>query len=177
MLLDEGMDTGPILAAQKISLAEDETYESLEKKVHSIGPNLLVETLKRYAKGEVTPVPQGEPMTEVTHLLEKDDGRVDWTKTAKQIDQEARAYKGWPGTWTMWNRNGKELRLKLLDLRVTGDATDAPPGTVVAKDHVMKVAARDEWMEVVEIQAEGKPPIDTPSFLRGYSDINGAELA
>lgn len=176
MLLDEGMDTGPILAASKIPLATDETYASLETKVHSLGPNLLVQTLKRYANGEITPIPQGEPQTEVTHLLEKEDGHVNWNKTAVEIEREARAYKGWPGSWALWERNGKEMRLKLLDIRLTGDVTDLPPGTVIAGDHIMKIAAKDELLEVVELQAEGKPPIDTSSFLQGYSDINGAVL-
>ena len=111
MLLDAGMDTGPVLAQLAFPLDPRETNTSLENKVIEIGPKLLVKTLKAYAQGNIQPTPQDDSKSSVTRILEREDGRIDWNKTAVEIDRQVRAFEPWPGTWTMW----KGLRLKILE--------------------------------------------------------------
>lgn len=177
MLLDEGMDTGPILAQETIGIDDNETYDSLVRKVHTIGPRLLLETLDRLGRGEVIPAAQDETQSSLTRLLEKEDGRINWHQSMVDIERKARAYHPWPGAWSVWNRAGKELRLKILFMKPADFRADVPPGTVTVKNNRLFVDAADGTMELCSIQPEGKAAMDAVAFLNGYSDVNGATLA
>lgn len=176
MLLDAGMDTGPILARETIGLDGDETLESLVGKVWQVGPRLLIETLKRHADGDVTPVDQSEEGASICSLLSREDGHIDWTASISAIERKVRAYDPWPGTWTVWNRNDKDYRIKILKAAPTDFENDLPPGTVAIKDGHLMIDATDGTLEILKLQMEGKPPMDSSSFLTGYSDIDGAVL-
>ncbi|OGL66492.1 methionyl-tRNA formyltransferase [Candidatus Uhrbacteria bacterium RIFCSPHIGHO2_01_FULL_63_20] len=173
MQLDEGMDTGPILAFETIGLDDTETLTSLTKKVMATGPALLTSTLKRFAAGEITPIKQDESKATITNLLDREDGRIDWKKGVAGIERMVRAYEGWPGTWTEWN--GK--RLKVLSVQPTDLKADFPPGTVQVKDGRLMVEGGDGTLEILTIQPEGKAAMPASAFLAGYSEINGATLA
>ncbi|PJE76479.1 methionyl-tRNA formyltransferase [Candidatus Uhrbacteria bacterium CG10_big_fil_rev_8_21_14_0_10_48_16] len=177
MLLDEGMDTGPLLAIEHIDLDADETYESLVEKVHLIGPTLLSSTLKRYLAQEIVPLPQDESKATLTHLLTKEDGHVNWSETLAVIEQKSRAYRPWPGTWTYWERKkGVCLRIKLLALQPADFNADLPEGTVVIKDGRLFVDCKDGTLEILTLQLEGKPKMNADAFIQGYGDIHGAVL-
>ena len=199
MLLDEGMDTGPILAFDHVEIHDDETLGSLTTKVEQTGPSLLLSTLKRFAAGEITPLKQDDAKATPSRKLEKEDGHIDWTKTAAAIERRVRAYDPWPGTWSVWNRNGKALRLKIIQVSeggVTGgggppdggpqrseDTTDgggagqAPTGTVQIFSKRMFVRCGDDELEILKLQPEGKAAMTAAQFLAGYSDVSGAVLA
>lgn len=172
MLLDEGMDTGLLLASEHLTIDAEETYESLVHKVHEIGPQLLSSTLKRYEKNEIIPLKQDEAHATITRLLEKEDGHVNWSQTMAQIDRIHRAYSSWPGTWTCWERKkGVCLRLKIVSLRPVDFRADVPQGTVVVKDGRLFIDCADGTLEILEIQPEGKPKMKADAFIAGYSDI------
>jgi len=177
MLLDRGMDTGPILSSVTIGLDSDETYETLVAKVHEQGPRLLIETLQRHANGEISPVPQDNEHATVTRLLEREDGHVNWNLPMATVERMSRAYRPWPGIWSVWKRDGEETRLKFLDTSPTDFNADLPPGTVSRKQARLFVDCLDGTLEIHNVQPEGKPPMTAEAFLRGYSDIDGAVLA
>lgn len=177
MLLDEGMDTGPLLASEHLTIDAEETYETLVSKVHEIGPRLLSETLKRYEKGEIIPLKQDETHATMTRLLEKKDGHVNWSQTMAQIDQKHRAYSAWPGTWTCWKRKpGVCLRLKLVSIRAVDLRVDAPQGMVTLKEGRLFVDCTDGTLEILEIQPEGKRKMKASAFIAGYGDIGQAVM-
>lgn len=176
MLLDEGMDTGPILAFESLELDADETYPSLQSKVHAIGPKLLLDTLKRYEGGQITPAEQDDSLASISTLLSREDGRIDWSQSLANIDRLHRAFIPWPGTWAVWKREKQELRLKLLSLRPADFHADVPPGTCVIKDDKLFVDCSDGTMEILELQLEGKPKMKSHDFIRGYADIDGVVL-
>ena len=177
MLLDEGMDTGPLLASEHLTIDTEETYETLVRKVHEIGPRLLVETLKRYEKNEIIPLKQDEAHATITRLLEKEDGHVNWSDTMAQIDRKHRAYSAWPGTWTCWERKkGVRLRLKLVSVRPVDFRPDVSQGAVVIKDGRLFVDCADGTLEILEIQPEGKPKMKASAFIAGYGDIDQAVM-
>jgi methionyl-tRNA formyltransferase len=177
MLLDEGMDTGPILAFEAIGVDAEETLTTFSAKVARTGAPLLISTLKRHAAGEIKPMPQDDSRATLTKLLEREDGRIDWKKSATEIERTVRAYEGWPGTWTEWPRNGKALRLKILSVRPTDLRADFRPGTVQVAEGALRVECGDGTLEILKVQPEGKAMMDAAAFLRGYSDIAGATLA
>jgi len=180
MKLDEGMDTGPILAAIRFPLASDETGASLEKKVQVIGAPLLVSTLKRYAAGEIQPAPQSTQGITVTHVLTRDDGYIDWSLSAEAIDRKRRAYTPWPGIWTIWN--GK--RLKLIEaipfVIASGSkqsfAEPLEPGRVFLHPDSMDIGTGNGFLRVTKLQPEGAKAMDVKAFIHGYKDIQGAVM-
>jgi len=173
MLLDEGMDTGPLLASEHLTIDADETYETLVTKVQEIGPQLLTSTLKRQAAGEITPLIQDENKATITRLLEKEDGHVDWSQTMAQIDQKHRAYHAWPGTWMCFERKkGVCMRLKINTLQPIDFRADVPRGMVTIKEDRLFVDCQDGTLEILEIQPEGKPKMKASAFIQGYPDID-----
>ncbi|MFC1788103.1 methionyl-tRNA formyltransferase [Patescibacteria group bacterium] len=177
MLLDEGMDTGPVLATEMIGLDDNETYESLSKKVELQGPKLLIQTLKRYQAGEITPLEQDDSKASITKLLKREDGHIDWSKDMKSIDQQVRAFYPWPGTWSLWNRNNSELRLKIIELKPVDFKNDLPPGTVKVDEDRLLIDCADGTLEITQIQPEGKPVMSAKDFIRGYQDVDETILA
>lgn len=172
MKLDEGMDTGPLLAQKRIQMEKLETVESLTRKIHDVGPAFLSETILAYVEGSVKPVPQPSEGSSVTHLLEREDGRVNWSMSAEAIERKFRAYHPWPGIWTTWQRNGKSIRLKLLRARIEDGSL--PPGKVESKTDHLLIGTSDKLVRVEELQAEGSSPTDVARFIRGHADIAGA---
>jgi methionyl-tRNA formyltransferase len=176
MLLDEGMDTGPILAFDHLEIDDVETLGSLTAKVMKLGPPLLLSTLKRLAAGEIVPLPQDDAQATLTTKLEREDGRIDWTRDAAAIERRVRAYDPWPGTWTTWNRNGKPMRVKILSAREIGAKDGLSPGHVQADDERLIVGCGTEALEILTLQPEGKSAMTADQFLAGYSDVSGAVL-
>jgi methionyl-tRNA formyltransferase len=177
MLMDEGMDTGPLLASEQITIDANETYPSIERKVHEIGPQLLSQTLKRYQRGEIVPLKQDEAHATITRLLEKEDGHVHWSDSMIQIDRTYRAYFQWPGTWTCWERRKNEcVRLRIISLRPADFRVDVPHGMVTVKEGRLFVNCADGTLEILEIQPEGRARMKASSFIAGYADIDRAVL-
>lgn len=175
MKMDEGMDTGPLLAQQTIALEGDETIVDLTKDIMTQGPGFLLDTLRSYVAGTSVPVTQDETHATLTHLIEREDGRMDWTRSAVSLERMVRAYLGWPGTWTVWQRHGVPLRLKILEARV--HATHLPSGHVSIQNDLLMIGCAEGSLEILMIQPEGKAAMTAAQFLRGYSDIGTAILA
>jgi methionyl-tRNA formyltransferase len=177
MLLDTGMDTGPILGKQTIFLDACETQNTLTQKVMREGPTLLRDVLQRYLAGTITPTPQDEARATFTTLWSREDGRIDWSLSAERIDRMIRAYHPWPGTWTIWKRSNKAIRLKILSAHPSGEHVRAAAGAVTEKNGHLLMGCGDGIMEIDTLQPEGSSPMSGEAFLRGYSDVMGAELA
>ncbi|MBI2473554.1 methionyl-tRNA formyltransferase [Candidatus Uhrbacteria bacterium] len=178
MLLDEGTDTGPLLASEVITLDAEETYASLVQKVHAIGPRLLLSTLKRFIKNEIIPLIQDESKATMTRLLDKEDGHVIWESRMEDIERKHRAYNPWPGTWSLWERiqGQPPVRIKFLKLQATDYRADLSPGTVSLKKDRLLVDCLDGTIEIQELQLEGKPQMESGAFIQGYKEIEGAVL-
>ena len=171
MKLDEGMDSGPILVQERVSIAERETAPELTRRLFDLGAELLVETLPGWSSGSIRAMPQDESCATITQLVKKDDGEIDWTDNAEHITRMVRAYEPWPGTFTRWD--GKLL--KILDAKCAEGATS--PGHVVGLDDGgIGIGTGDGLLEVTRLQIEGRGTSDAQDFVRGYSDFVGAEL-
>jgi len=176
MQLDAGMDTGPILTQEQIPIDPNETMETLQAKVHLIGPPLLIKTLKLFATGAIHPQPQDDSKATITRLLEKEDGKIDWKKSAKLLERQWRAFEPWPGIWTVWMRKGKAVRLLLKELSVVSKSCSIPGRVHVTQDNNLFVETGEEYLEIHRIQPEGKSVMSADAFVRGYRDIDGVTL-
>ncbi len=172
MLLDEGMDTGPVLAQRSVRLSGDETAGALTARLFELGAELLAETVDRWVAGEIRPRPQAQAEATVTKLLSREDGEVDWSKSAELIARMVRAYDPWPGVHTRWRGQG----VKILEAHAASSAEQKPPGEVSASGGRLFVATGDRAIELVRLQLEGRRPLSAGEFLRGHPGIAGATL-
>lgn len=176
MLLDEGMDTGPLIAQHEFFLQGDENTEDLTKALFELGGRLLVDTLPKWKSGEIQSATQDESIASVSQKLERSDGLVDWTLTADELERRARAFTPWPGLFTSWNANN----LKLVDVSYHGvDSSKWEPGTVFQTDdpEIPAVVATSEgFLGLKTIQLEGKRPVSVKDFLNGAPDFIGSKL-
>ena len=171
MKLDEGMDSGPLLAQARVPIAERETGPDLTRRLFDLGANLLAETLPGWASGSIQASPQDESRATYTTLVKKEDGEIDWTDNTERIARMVRAYEPWPGTFTHWD--GKLL--KILDAKWVDGATS--PGHVVGLDGSgIGIGTGDGLLAVDRLQMEGRRPSDAQDFVRGYPAFVGSEL-
>ncbi len=173
MLLDEGMDTGPILAQRKVAIESGETSDELTARLFELGADLLVRTLDAWTSGEITPSTQNDAEATITRLLKREDGLLDWSESASAIERRIRAFKPWPGTFTSWDG----LSVKVLTGRALPDDYPAAPGTVCAgeEDRVI-VATGSGALELLEVQLEGRARAKASDFARGQRDFIGSIL-
>ena len=168
MLLDEGMDTGPLLALKTIPISERETTTSFTEKIISLGPEFLLQTIKNYQDGLIKPIPQDNSKATQTYLLSRQDGRINWSLAAQDIDRQIRAMNPWPSSWTIWQKKGQPIRLKILEVKITSFASTKPAGSVFVKDDHLYVHTSDKALEILTLQIEGKSCISSSQFIHGY---------
>jgi len=171
MLMDEGMDTGPILAQRSIPIAPDDTRVSLTEKLARLGAELLLEVLPRWLRGEIVPRPQDETLASYAPPLRKKDGEIDWSRPAVALERMARAYHPWPGAYTSW----RGRRLKVLRARPL-PWPQGEVGRVVETPEGAAVVAGEGALLLEEVQLAGRRAMPVADFLRGQRDFVGSYL-
>jgi len=162
MLMDAGVDTGPMLSRRALPIAADDTAGSLFDKLAPLGADLLVETLPRYLSGEIQPHPQPEEGATYAKMLKKEDGRLDFSQTAEELERRIRAFSPWPGTFFEW----KGAPLKVLRAHV--DAGKSPGiGSKLKVAGVPAIGTSEGILVLDQVQPAGKKPMSGKSFLAG----------
>ena len=173
MRMDEGMDTGDILSQKEIPLEDGETAETLHDKLASLGAPLLLETVSRMKRGEVTPIRQDSSQVTYAPPLKKEDGRIDWRREAVEIDRQVRAFNPWPGAYTLV----EEQFLKIYRGEVRGEKPGGNVGKVlwVGMDFI-EVGTGGGSFLIKEVQREGKKRMTIREFLTGHPVPVGTEF-
>ncbi len=179
MLMDKGLDTGPVLARAQIPISVRDTTGSLSAKLSQLGARLLQDVLPRWQRGEVTPQPQNEADATYSSLISKGEGEIDWHLPATDIWRRVRAFQPWPGCYTRWHG----VRLEIIEAvpLPAGDALEA--GQVLALTPAVKgsgagfgVGTGEGVLGVCTVQMEGKRAMSAVEFLRGQRQFIGAIL-
>ncbi len=167
MLMDEGLDTGPMLLRRALDLAPRDTTPEVTEKLAAIGAELLVETLGALEAGNLIPEAQPQQGVTLAPSFKKEDGALDWNRPATAIDARVRALQPWPGSFTF--RGDERLALWRVEPLPDGGSHTAAPGTVlVVGEAAVRVAcAPGEAVDVVEMQRSGGRRQATADFLRG----------
>ena len=175
MQMDEGLDTGDMLAKAIVPLDEKETGGSLFDKLSEAGGRLCVETLAKLEKGEITPEKQGESPTAYASMLDKKMGNIYWNKSAVVIERLVRGLNPWPSAYT--HLDGKTLKIWACDV-LPQSASKGESGEIleVTKDAI-HVQTGDGILVLREIQLAGKARMDAGAFLRGYKVVPGTVLS
>jgi methionyl-tRNA formyltransferase len=163
MRIDAGLDTGDILLQQQLPITLEDDAETVSPRLAAIGADLVVETLRRLQAGSIEPRRQDNSQASLAPILKKEDGMVDFSRSATEIFNRIRGFQPWPGAYT-------KFRGKTLQILKTKPTTDAlPPGELHAQAARLLVGCgQNTSLELLEIQLEGKKRINAADFVRGY---------
>jgi methionyl-tRNA formyltransferase len=168
MAMDEGLDTGPELLRETVPIEATTTAETLHDQLSALGARLIVEALKGFEAGRITPIPQTEDGATYAAKLTREEGRLDWRRPAVELERQVRAFSPWPGAWFMHG----EDRLKILAAEIA--AGSGAPGTVLGGD--LTIACGEGALRLVTVQREGREPVAAEALLRGYAIAPGSVL-
>ncbi len=174
MVMDAGLDTGPVLATAKTPISGDDTNGSLHDRLAALGAELMPQTLAAYASGDLVPVVQTEDGATYASKLTADDQRIDWSRPATEVDCQIRGLSPRPGARFEWTPAGEDtpLRMKVqMSVVVPGEGK---PGTLL--DDQLTVACGTGAVRLLRLQKPGKGPMDAADFLRGTSVAPGTKF-
>lgn len=172
MLMDKGLDTGPVLARAPVCVRADDTAYLLAARLSLISARLLIDVLPRWVRGGITPQLQDGARATYFKVITKEAGAIDWVQPAINIWRQVRAFHPWPGAYTHFQ--GRIL--KLLTVQAVVGGAGIAPGTVVALNNGFGVATGAGILEVIRVQLEGRQVVTGIDFLRGQRDLIGAVL-
>jgi len=180
MKIDKGLDTGPILKQTKIKINPKDTTEILYNKLAKLGAEIIADTLKSYTAGKIKPENQDNSKPTYAPTLKKEDGKIDWQKTAAEIERMVRAFTPWPGAWAKIKnlpagRQGKKLKIKNIGSRILS-VNKYKPGEIFLHDNQLAVQCGQDALIIKNLQLEGKKETTAEEFLRGHKDIVGQTL-
>ena len=173
MLMDAGLDTGPILSKVAVQLDPAETAGSLAAKLSEAGARLLADTVPRWIAGELQPMPQDDAWATLTRPMRKEDERIDWSQPAVTIERQIRALQPSPGAFTLLGQDA----LKVLVASVLPRPHEgAPPGTLLPSSEGPTVATGQGLLLLRTVQPAGKRPMPAVDWLRGARLSEGTVL-
>ncbi|MCX6072663.1 MAG: methionyl-tRNA formyltransferase [Chloroflexi bacterium] len=162
MKMDAGMDTGGILAQASLPIEPDDTGASLTRRLALLGASLLLDTLPGYLSGDLFPAAQDETRATMAPLLKKEDGRLDFALSARELERQIRAYNPWPGTFLEWDGR----RLAILSANVS-DASEVAMGAVTQLGGYPAVGTGQGLLILKRVHPAGRQPVSGDAFLRG----------
>lgn len=162
MLMDKDLDHGPVIAQSECPISAEDTNESLHDKLAAESVKLLNYNFYKYLGGGIAPAPQDHSEATFTKLLSKDDGKIDWKKSAQDIERQVRALVPWPGTWT----ETPDGVLKIYSAVISDVKLE--PGRVETKGNKICIGTGSNALEIVQLQIAGGKRVSAPEFLRGF---------
>ncbi len=177
--MDSEMDHGPIVASSKFEIRNPNmTAPELSDALSDLGVDLFREILEPWVRGEITPRPQDHAAATYSRILKKEDGRIDWARSAGEIERMTRALRPWPGAYTFWQRNGNVIRLAVEAAQVKGEKVEGRrrPGEVFNENGGLFVIAGDGALIIQQVKPEGGTSMSGGDFLRGHREIAGTVL-
>jgi len=177
MRMNEKMDEGDILLQKKIKIDENDTTETLMKKLAELGAKMTAKFIPDHIQGKIDPISQDHDKATYCKPVRRNDGKVDWEETAEEILRQWRAYFPWPGIFSDLEMRNQLKRLKLSDIEVATDVqTGEKPGKIVKYNQDIAVQAGSGLVVLKKIQLEGKKDMDAADFARGFPEFIGKIL-
>jgi methionyl-tRNA formyltransferase len=173
MRIDAGLDTGDILMQQTLAIASEDDAETLGPKLAAMGADLMLETLRALESRQLVPAPQDNSKATLAPILTKEDGRIDFQRTATEIFNRLRGFQPWPGAHTLFR--GRQLQIHRA--RPLDESTDLAPGEIsVQATRMVASCGSNTALEIVDLQPEGKRRMSVRDFVNGYQPTPGERL-
>ena len=171
MRIDAGLDTGDILLQHELPISPDDTAETLAPRLADTGADLLVETLRGLGAGSIHPRKQDNSQATLAPILKKEDGLIDFNRTAQEILNRLRAFQPWPGAYTKFR--GKSLQI----LKAQPASETVPPSELkIIGDRLLVGCGQETTLELLELQLEGKKRTTAQALINGYHPKPGETL-
>lgn len=202
--MDELMDHGPIVATQRLEISNSQNlpprripglhpseanvftsdpiskikYQELHDELAELSATLLIEILPKYLSGEITPREQNHNQATYSKILTREDGRIDWKKSAEDIERMIRAFSPWPSAWTTWPDKEKIYRIRIEEADVLDNAPveGGPSFAFSEKSHPLCLKTGKGSLAIHALTLEGKQKMAAHEFVRGHRDIIGSTL-
>lgn len=175
MQMDVGLDTGPVLLAEHVSIGANATSGTLHDALSQIGASLMVRAVAAVERGSITATPQSDAGVTYACKIEKDEARIDWTRPAVELDCHIRGLTPFPGAFFEVVRGETKTRVKIL--RAVPITAKGAPGEVVSLEGGITIACGEGALRIAELQRAGKGPMKSQDFLRGFALDVGERLA
>lgn len=159
--MDSGVDSGDVLGIEHVAIDPSDTYSTLSEKLTPVSANMLHELIPQRISGKLVPQEQDHAKATFCSQFSKDDGRIDWNKTATEIYNKYRGLLVWPGIWTTLNNK----RLKLLNIEPS--PVEIPTGKIVIDHDKLLIGTAEGSILVHELQPEGKTAMSAQAFIKG----------
>jgi len=171
MRIDAGLDTGDILLQKDVPIAPEDTAETLAPRLAAIGADLMIDTLRGLVAGTISPRSQDDNQATLAPTLKKEDGRIDFRRSAQEIWNRLRGFRPWPGAFTSFH--GKNLNI--WEAKPT-ESQAAPGEFVVENSRLIVGCGQDSALELMVVQPEGKRRMSARDFIHGYKPRTGEFL-
>ncbi|MGB0757039.1 MAG: methionyl-tRNA formyltransferase [Patescibacteria group bacterium] len=172
MLLDSGLDSGPILLQESIQIEPHDTVKTIHNVLAKKGALLLLQAIDGLVDGTLVSQDQDHEKATFTKKIKKQDGEIDWTKGAENIDRHIRAYTGWPGAYTKW----KGLQCVIHKAHIAEVNPVESPGTVFIYQNDVCIATSNGALVIDEMQLQNKQKNAPSAFIKGHQDFIGSIL-
>ena len=186
MKVDEEMDHGLIITNVKIPISNDDTFESLSQKLAILGADLLIKVIPDYISGKLKPITQDHSKATYTKIIKKEDGKINWLKSADEIERMTRAYYPWPSAWTVWRQeiNNKKQVDKIVKILKAESVTQQDNfskydiGEIFSDcftsiQRCIEVKCGKGVLTIKKLQLEGGKVLTAKEFLNGHKDFVG----
>jgi len=171
MRIDAGLDTGDILLQKELPIGPNDTAETIAPTMAAIGADLMVETLRGLKNGTVQPRPQDNSNSSLAPILNREDGLIDFNRSAVEILNRLRGFRPWPGAFTTFR--GKQLHVWVG----TPVSSSVPPGEIrVEADRLIVGCGSGTALELLEVQLEGKKRMAARDFVHGHQPKAGERM-
>jgi len=174
MQMDPGLDTGPVYIEEAVPIHPDETAQSLHDRLADLGAEMLRAHLDAILSGLLAPQPQDDEAATYAPMIKKEDGRIDWTASAAQLDRHVRAMTPWPSAFTTWD--GQRLKILAAQPVEEEDVPGGEPGEVTGHEEAIVVVAGEGGLRLQEVQLAGKEAMVAAAFVRGRPEFIGSRL-
>lgn len=162
--IDKKMDHGPILSQIEAKISQDDDYNSLSERLSKVAADLLSDTIVDYLDGKLKGEAQDDNNATFSKMIKKEDGQINWSKSAEEINNMVRAYSLWPSAYT----SIKGIDFKILAAKIIDK--DLSPNEIFLEDDKFIVGTGDKSIEIIKIQPSGKKAMSAADFVRGYRD-------
>jgi methionyl-tRNA formyltransferase len=173
MRIDAGLDTGDILLQREMPIAIEDTSETLVPKLATVGAELMVETLRGLENGHVKPSPQDDSQATLAPILTKEDGHMDFSRTATDLFNRMRGFRPWPGAFTTF----RAKTMQVHGAAPVDSASQLAPGAIAVDDgHILVGCGQNSALNLIEVQLDGKRRMTAQEFVNGYRLKPGERL-
>ena len=172
MKIDEKMDHGPILEKSEIQISKSETYETLSKKLAKLGAKLLIKIIPDYVLGKIKPLEQEHKKATYTKIIKKEDGKINWSKSAEEIERMTRAYYPWPSAYTKLKIKSEKFKIvKIIEVEICKENNHTIGEVFLTENNRLAIKCGIGSLIIKKLQLEGGKILTAKEFLNGHKDF------